>query len=525
MIPFIPISFLLGCLSVSKAAQLAAAPSSLGDCLSRAKVPASLPGSSTFPKLAQPFNLRLQYLPAAVALPTTTQEVSDAVLCAARSKVKVQAKSGGHSASFSSGGQNGSMVISLEAFQNISLFGPGIAQVGGGVRLGNLATGIYNQGKRALPHGVCPGVGIGGHATHGGYSQIIRSLIQAAGKRMVTKPSLGYSSRAWGFTLDTIVGLDVVLANGTFVQATPTAYKDIFWALRGAADSIGIITRFYFQTQPAPTSIVNWVYEIPVANPKVAAAAFSHIQDFVLNASIIDDKIGMGVTPSPSSFHVSGTYRGDEAVFRAKIAPEFLRTLPAPSSTKIKTFSWIDSLADMWSSPLPQPLSGYDAHDNFYAKSILVPESSPLTSMSRPPPLITPLAPTPTNRIPGTRYPNLWFSELNLLGGPSSRVNNPSPAAADSAFSARNALWVVQHYSTVPSTADGGPKRAIEFVNGLNDALGKGYGGYLNYVDPELSASQAHGIYYSRDVYERLVRIKNAVDPEGVFWNPQAVGT
>lgn len=77
----------------------------------------------------------------------------------------------------------------------------------------------------------------------------------------------------------------------------------------------------------------------------------------------------------------------------------------------------------------------------------------------------------------------------------------------------------------MPSTADGGPKRAIEFVNGLNDALGKGYGGYLNYVDPELSASQAHGIYYSRDVYERLVRIKNAVDPEGVFWNPQAVGT
>lgn len=60
-------------------------------------------------------------------------------------------------------------------------------------------------------------------------AQIIRSLIQAAGKRMVTKPSLGYSSRAWGFTLDTIVGLDVVLANGTFVQATPTAYKDIFW--------------------------------------------------------------------------------------------------------------------------------------------------------------------------------------------------------------------------------------------------------------------------------------------------------
>lgn len=61
------------------------------------------------------------------------------------------------------------MVISLEAFQTVSVDNKGVAQVGGGVRLGNLATGIYNQSKRALPHGICPGVGIGGHATHGGY--------------------------------------------------------------------------------------------------------------------------------------------------------------------------------------------------------------------------------------------------------------------------------------------------------------------------------------------------------------------
>ena len=61
------------------------------------------------------------------------------------------------------------MVIDLEGFQNISVNSTGVVQVGGGVRLGNLALRIYNQSKRALPHGVCPGVGIGGHASHGGY--------------------------------------------------------------------------------------------------------------------------------------------------------------------------------------------------------------------------------------------------------------------------------------------------------------------------------------------------------------------
>ncbi|KAI4255983.1 MAG: hypothetical protein L6R42_006463, partial [Xanthoria sp. 1 TBL-2021] len=172
--------------------------------------------------------------------------------------------------------------------------------------------------------------------------------------------------------------------------------------------NIGIITKFYFQTLPAPTSVVNWVYEIPMANPNIAANAFSHIQSFALNASVIDDKTGFGVTPSPSSFHISGTYHGDEATFRSKIAQEFLRTLPTPSSTKIQTLPWLDSLVDMWGSALPQPLSGYNAHDNFYAKSILVPETIPLS----PSALLNYFTYLATN---GSSTSG-WFSELNLLG-------------------------------------------------------------------------------------------------------------
>ena len=155
--------------------------------------------------------MRLAYTPAVIVLPTTTQHVSDAVVCAGKNNVKVQAKSGGHSyASFSSGGQSGSMVIDLENFHDISLDASYTAKVGGGVRLGNLALAIYNtnNAKRALPHGTCPGVGIGGHATHGGY---------------------GYSSRAWGLSLDTITALDVTLANGTNVHATSSSYPDIYY--------------------------------------------------------------------------------------------------------------------------------------------------------------------------------------------------------------------------------------------------------------------------------------------------------
>ena len=77
-------------------------------------------------------------------------------------------------ASFSSGGQNGSVVIDLQEFQNIEVNDNGIAKVGAGVRLGDLALSIYNQSKRALPHGTCPGVGLGGHATRMYFSIICR---------------------------------------------------------------------------------------------------------------------------------------------------------------------------------------------------------------------------------------------------------------------------------------------------------------------------------------------------------------
>lgn len=119
-------------------------------------------------------------------------------------------------ASYSSGGADGGLVIDLRNFNTTEVLDAGegvnIARVGGGVRLGNLANEVYQQKTRAVSHGTCPGIGIGGHFTHGGY---------------------GFASRAWGLALDQIVGMQAILANGTEIWADSTTNPDIYWVRFG----------------------------------------------------------------------------------------------------------------------------------------------------------------------------------------------------------------------------------------------------------------------------------------------------
>jgi hypothetical protein len=91
-------------------------------CLDSHNVTYSIEGSSDWTALTTPYNRRLVYVPAIVTIPTTPEDVSWSVQCAAASSLKVQAKGGGHSyASYSSGGQNGSLIIEMENFNSITV--------------------------------------------------------------------------------------------------------------------------------------------------------------------------------------------------------------------------------------------------------------------------------------------------------------------------------------------------------------------------------------------------------------------
>lgn len=109
-----------------------------------------------------------------------------------------------------------------------------------------------------------PQVGVGGHASFGGF---------------------GYASRNWGLLVDQILGVNVVLANGTIVQnLTRGRDSGLFWAVCGAAPNFAIVTKLHFKTYPAPPNVVLVDYSYPPLSPTKAADALVAFQSLAINA-------------------------------------------------------------------------------------------------------------------------------------------------------------------------------------------------------------------------------------------------
>lgn len=131
----------------------------IDDCLKSANVTTDAQGSTDWSQDVAPFNQRLQYTPVAIVVPSSVAHVQAAVSCAAKVGIKVNPKSGGHSyASFGLGGENGHVVVELDRLNSVTVdSSTNIATIQAGARLGHVATALYNNGKRAISHGTCPG--------------------------------------------------------------------------------------------------------------------------------------------------------------------------------------------------------------------------------------------------------------------------------------------------------------------------------------------------------------------------------
>src|SRR5215218_3240097 len=105
-----------------------------------------------------------------------------------------------------------------------------------------------------------PGLGVcdGGIVTHTG----LAGLTLGGG--------VGWLERRYGLTIDQLLSVDVVTAEGEFVRASADENADLLWGVRGGGGNFGIITEFEFRLNPVGPKVlagpIVWAME---DSPKV----------------------------------------------------------------------------------------------------------------------------------------------------------------------------------------------------------------------------------------------------------------
>ncbi|MGH1562404.1 LLM class flavin-dependent oxidoreductase [Mumia sp. DW29H23] len=187
-------------------------------------VPASLAADAVEPGDAGYARVRHSYVhpgsPGLVLRPADTAQVAEAVAYARRQPVPFVVRSGGHGV----GGRStndGGIVIDLGRLKDVEVLDRErrLVRLGAGLRWREVAQALAPYGL-AISSGDSGDVGVGGLGTSGG---------------------IGLLAREFGLTIDHVRGADVVLADGTVVRADAEHHPDLFWAVRGGGEYVGVM--------------------------------------------------------------------------------------------------------------------------------------------------------------------------------------------------------------------------------------------------------------------------------------------
>ena len=173
--------------------------------------------------------------PAAITIPRTSADVAAIVRYAAEAGATLAVRGGGHSLPGLSTCDDG-IVLDLSAFRGVTIDPDRrIATVGGGAHLGDLdrAASLHDL---VVPAGVISHTGVGGLTLGGG---------------------MGWLCRRFGLTIDSLDGVEIVLADGRTVEADAEREPDLFWGLRGGGGNFGVVTSFRFRLHHLDSVVVG----------------------------------------------------------------------------------------------------------------------------------------------------------------------------------------------------------------------------------------------------------------------------
>ena len=192
------------------------------------------PSDPGFADVAHVFNTRFDHvLPDAVARPINSPDVRDAIRFTVAHGVAVRARSGGHSyAGYST--LAGGVGLDLRKLNWVNFDSTaGTATIGAGAQLIDVYAGLAKHGA-TLPGGTCPSVGVAGVTLGGGF---------------------GLASRHLGLTVDSLLAVKIVTADGQLRTVDQATDGDLLWALKGGGGgNFGVVTEFVFRAHPMPST-------------------------------------------------------------------------------------------------------------------------------------------------------------------------------------------------------------------------------------------------------------------------------
>jgi FAD/FMN-containing dehydrogenase len=197
--------------------------------------------------------------PALILQCTGAADVVDAVNFAREQNALVSVKGGGHNVA-GNAVNDGGLVIDLSQMRSVHV-DPTTQTVRaeGGATWADADRETQLFGL-AVPGGIVSTTGIAGLTLHGG---------------------VGHLRRKHGLSIDNLVSVDIVTADGQLRRASATENEDLFWAVRGAGSNFGAVTSFEFRAHPiGPTVMVAAVF-YPLEDVRTLLPAW---RDFMASA-------------------------------------------------------------------------------------------------------------------------------------------------------------------------------------------------------------------------------------------------